>query len=534
LYFIDLFLLWCLINSTFFFMFKKIASNTIAQIISKILTALISIFLLSILTKYLTIEWFWLYSKIFNYLGIFAFLADLGLYTIMIREISGIDTKNNSRDVWQKYLEKIVWNVLTLRVWLGIFIIFLALIIAYFLPWYNSNLELLSIFIIWIFTLISLINSTFLAYMQSQLKMEFSLISVVAGKILNLGLVLLIVFVLIPVGYAGLHTLQNPDFSIIFIFISALIWITLNTILNFWYSNKRIKIRFKLDIDYIKYIFKISLPYWIALFLSVIYFKVDIILLSILEWEKANISIALYSLPMKIIEVLMVMSAFYLNSILPKMSEYFDELKDLRPVLNSENSEKETGLKSLLVTSFKILFSFWIIVFTLWSVFKNNVLEIIGNADYLTSSNHIYSSSDAFLIVLAVLLFNAVSLLFIYIFIAVKKQSILLKINIFITIFNIIWNLILIPKYSFVWAGIITLISQILLFLISYYYSRKIIVFSFPKVFILKVICISIIIFLIVNYLLQNYSLGLYLDILIYGFSFTWIYSYLVFRELKK
>jgi len=91
-------------------MFKKIASNTIAQVISKILTAIISIFLLSILTKYLSIEWFWLYSKIFNYLWIFAFLADLWLYTIMIREIS---EKNNKKDI-----EKIVWNVLSLRVWL--------------------------------------------------------------------------------------------------------------------------------------------------------------------------------------------------------------------------------------------------------------------------------------------------------------------------------------------------------------------------------------------------------------------------------
>jgi O-antigen/teichoic acid export membrane protein len=37
-------------------MFKKIASNTIAQVISKIITAIISIFLLSILTKYLSVE----------------------------------------------------------------------------------------------------------------------------------------------------------------------------------------------------------------------------------------------------------------------------------------------------------------------------------------------------------------------------------------------------------------------------------------------------------------------------------------------
>ena len=69
-------------------MFKKIASNTIYQVLSKVWTAIISIFLLSILTNYLTIELFWLYSKIYNYLWIFSFFADLGLYTIAIREIN--------------------------------------------------------------------------------------------------------------------------------------------------------------------------------------------------------------------------------------------------------------------------------------------------------------------------------------------------------------------------------------------------------------------------------------------------------------
>jgi len=511
-------------------MFKKIASNTIAQVFSKIITAIISIFLLSILTKYLSVEWFWLYSKIFNYLGIFAFLADLGLYTIMIREISRTSPHSVSpkgREVTQ--VEKIVWNVLSLRVWLWIIIIILALIIAYFLPWYNSKIELLSIFIIWIFTLISLINSTFLAYMQSQLKIEFSLISVVAGKILNLSLVLLIIYWI----FKGLKSsVEIDDLKIIYIFISALIWIILNTILNYFYTRKSCKIKMRFDLDYIKYIFKISLPYWIALFLSVIYFKIDIILLSILEWDKADISIALYALPMKIIEVLMVISGFYLNSILPKLSEYFEKTPPLAPPLIGEGNNYE--LKNLLIISFKILFSFWIIVLTLWSLFRNNIIKIIWNDSYINPINHIFSSSDAFLIVLAVLLFNAISLLFIYIFIWAKKQGILLKINIFITIFNIIWNLILIPKYSFLWAWIITLLSQILLFLITYYYSRKIVKFSFPKIFILKIIFISAIIYYIINNLLINHSLWLYLDVLIYWIMWTWIYSYIVFKEIKK
>jgi len=90
------------------------------------------------------------------------------------------------------------------------------------------------------------------------------------------------------------------------------------------YARRLCSIKFLFDTTYIAHIFKISLPYGIALFLSVVYFKVDVILLSLLENpSKANISIALYGLPMKIVEVLMVVGAFYMNAVLPSMTQGF-------------------------------------------------------------------------------------------------------------------------------------------------------------------------------------------------------------------
>jgi len=92
----------------------------------------------------------------------------------------------------------------------------------------------------------------------------------------------------------------------------------INTLLNFFYAKHFFQFTFLWDTEYIKHIIKISLPYGFALFLSVVYFKIDIILLSLLEpKELADTSIAFYSLPMKIVEVLMVLGGFYLNSILP-------------------------------------------------------------------------------------------------------------------------------------------------------------------------------------------------------------------------
>jgi O-antigen/teichoic acid export membrane protein len=53
----------------------------------------------------------------------------------------------------------------------------------------------------------------------------------------------------------------------------------------------------------------------------VIFFKVDIILLSILEpADIADTSIALYALPMKIVEVGMMYGTIFLNSLLPVLT----------------------------------------------------------------------------------------------------------------------------------------------------------------------------------------------------------------------
>lgn len=87
---------------------KKVYSNTLAQIAGKVATALISIFLIKILTNYLDVAGYGLYSKIYNYLSIFSVIADLGLYTITVREISA------HKDDHEK-VQSIVGNILTLR-----------------------------------------------------------------------------------------------------------------------------------------------------------------------------------------------------------------------------------------------------------------------------------------------------------------------------------------------------------------------------------------------------------------------------------
>lgn len=487
-------------------MYQKIISNTLAQIISKILTALISIVLIGILTKYLPIELYGSYNKIYSYLGIFAFLADLGLYTIAIREIS--EGKTDPK--------KVIWNILSLRTVLWVGIIVIAVLLAMILPWYGDTLTLIAIAIVGIFTLISLINSSLLALMQSQMKMEFSLFSVIFGKIITLWLIAFWLMI-------WFHFPEQASVAFIFVFIAGLIWVLSNTILNYVYTRTLFPITYQWDKEYIVYLLKISLPYGIALFLSVVYFKVDIILISILESpQQSDISIALYGLPMKIIEVLMVLWGFYLNSILPTLTQKF-ETKTYKDIVK------------LFWVSLKILASFGILVCLLGNLFAVETIRTISTPEYIHPTGSPYNSVEAFRIGLWVLLFHFLALANTYILIASKKQSILLKVHLVVAIVNIIGNIILIPKYSFIGAAIVTLLSQILLMSITWYIVSWDVHIPWKYVSsIITSIILAILLYIIFTPIIGNVSLGDVWKILLFAPIITMIYMAAEYISSKK
>jgi O-antigen/teichoic acid export membrane protein len=116
--------------------------------------------------------------------------------------------------------------------------------------------------------------------------------------------------------------------------------------LTYFYTKKFIRVRFEWDTTYIKKILRESLPYGVALFLGAIFFKVDTILLSILESpEVADIAVALYALPMKLVEVGMMYGMIFLTSTLP--------------IMTRQSHEKDTeGMQRTISQAFEVLFAF--------------------------------------------------------------------------------------------------------------------------------------------------------------------------------
>jgi O-antigen/teichoic acid export membrane protein len=227
---------------------KKIYTNTLAQIAGKIITALISIFLIKVLTSYLDVAGYGLYSKIYNYLSIFAVIADLGLYTITVRELTRYQDDTDM-------IAKISGNILSLRTLSGILIIALSLGVAPLLTGYDSQVALIGIAIVSLFTLMGLINSSLMSYLQATLHTEFSLVANTCGKLLTFGMILMFSVFLFPRS-------TTPDTTVFtLVMLAGLVGNIAMTGLTWWYASRWQPIRFAWDSEYIRHILRISLPY---------------------------------------------------------------------------------------------------------------------------------------------------------------------------------------------------------------------------------------------------------------------------------
>lgn len=422
---------------------KKIYTNTLAQIGGKVMTALISIFLIKILTNYLDVAGYGMYSKIYNYLSIFAVIADLGLYTITVRELSKHDGNKEEQ-------EKISANVLSLRTLSGVCIIGLSLGIAPWLSWYESPMAMMGILIASFFTLLGLMNSSLMSYLQATLRAEYSFVTNTAGKLTTFGLIILFASLLFPLSGG------TSDFMrFLLVMWAGLAWNLVLFILTYLYTRKYIRVRFEWDSTYIKKILKESLPYGLALFLWAIFFKVDTILLSVLEArEVADIAVALYALPMKLVEVGMMYGTIFLTSVLP--------------VLTKQIHEKDAHwVEKTITQAFEILFIFWLgFSLFLWA-FPREILLLLSSQKYIDTSVLGYGSVEALSIVSWIFLFYFISSLLSFILIARGEQTKIIVINLIVAILNVIGNIIFIPTYTFIWASYVTLASQIILIVLS-------------------------------------------------------------------
>lgn len=414
---------------------RKVAYNTVIQIIGKAITTIISLYLVAALTRYLGVSGYGQYTTIFAYVGFFSVLADFGFFWILVREIA--DPKAD--------IHKSVSNILTLRTILGIVFFGLAFLISFLIPQYHEFR--MGIAIVGLASLWLALNSTYIGVFQNKLRMDKAAITDILGRLIILGITIYLI---------------KKDLGL-----NSILWAyAIGNIINFFASAYlgRIYANFRPAFDFVywKKVIWQAFPMGIVLLLGLIYFKIDTVMLSLM---RSSEDVGIYGPPYKVLEILMLVPSMFMGNVFPIVTRYI--------------FDKDPRVQNALQKSFDFLFLMVVPVVLGVMFTAPRIIRLVAGREFVTAQTigPVFgiqaTSAFALQILIVAVGFSFISHLFGYLVIALGKQAKLIGPYIFLAIFNIGLNLILIPKISYIGAAFVTVLTEILVLVFSWWIAKK-------------------------------------------------------------
>jgi len=434
---------------------KKIFSNTLWQFLAKFTVSILGLLVMKITTQYLSsggdIGVYGQYSAVYEYIAYFGIIADLGLYTIAVKEMSK-DEEN---------ITKIIGNVLSLRFILVTSAMLTAVSLIFFIPKYNyeGSYMVIGVAISALIVFLTIINGTITSVLQTKYKMGQASVGIVIGKIITVLYMLYVIFIGYPAD-TFTKTPANIETGFYLIIAAGALGAAITLLITYQYVKKITKIRMRFDMDIWRKVMVQALPYGIALILNTIYFRLDTFIIFMEHGEK---ELALYTPAMRLLEQFTILPLYFMNSVLP--------------VLNKSLKDKNQKYKEIVKHAFDALAALALPLVVGGAVLSYPIIKLITTDDFLSKPGF-HGSDIALKILIFAVLFQFLNVLFAFMLIAVDQQKKLLYINAICVAFNLITNIIFIPKYGFVAAAITSVLSEMLILAGTYIMAKKHIDFS--------------------------------------------------------
>lgn len=430
---------------------QKIAYNTVISSASRIIGTVLSIVIVGLSTRYLSDTGFGQYVTILAYLYFFSVLPDLGLYSIVVRDIS----KEGANE------SKIASVALTIRMYAGIISFLLANILVWFLPYDDTIKQNMPLASLGFWTLSN--TQVLIGIFQKYLKMELVALADLLGRVMQLVFIFLIIKY--DLGFSGIVVAFVAGGSATFLF----------TLLS---ARKFTKVRLDHELLSWKKMLKESYPLAVSAILVMIYFKADTIMLSLM---KPLEDVGVYGVAYKIMENLIFFPSMFTGLLIPQLAKSYriDNERFFRITQRSFN--------------FLMLFSLLIISGTL--IMSPKIIALIAGKGFEGAS----LSLD---ILVFALFFIFLGALFSNLIIVIGKQKSLVKIYAIGAVVNVVANLILIPKYSYIAASFTTVLTEIMVTCAMIYVFYKATNF-FPS---LDVVAKGILAAILMGGILYNFS----------------------------
>lgn len=403
---------------------RRVAKNTLSLASAEVITKLLAFVMILFIARHLQDVGFGKYSFALAFASFFAIVSDLGLSTLTIREVA------RDKSLAGKYLG----NILLVKFVLS-FVSFLLVVIAINLMHYPPDTTL-AVYIAGASVVVTSFNQFFRSIFRAFEKMEYEALVRVVEKVV----VFLLVMCLIYFGYGLIE--------ILFAFL-------ISSVLSFLFSGlivfkKFAKPKFEVDFSFLKNAIKEALPFGLTAIFVVIYFRIDTVMLSVMEGDAV---VGWYNAAYNIIDGLSALIAGSLSfALFPLMSRYAKSSRDT--------------LKKEYIKAFQLLFAAGLTISILVTIFADKIIMLFYGPGYLNSIIALRILIWAFFLI-------CISLISSTLLNSINKQNIVAGGAGLGALVNVVLNLILIQYYSFKGAAIATVITEVLGFLIYFYFVCK-------------------------------------------------------------
>ncbi|MEW6614396.1 MAG: flippase [Thermodesulfobacteriota bacterium] len=402
---------------------KNFSSLIAAQVVYKLIMLIMMIWI----ARFLGAQGFGQISYGLSFVWVFIFLSDFGFSELFIRDV--VSKKN----LFEKYIN----NIVTLKIFVSL--VFYSIIIL--LGWrFSFGIEKF-----WIISILglSVILDSFVYFFRSLFRvketMGYEAILMVIEGVLKIGMVFLAIK-----SKFDLH-------GAILIAIALLIVSIVNFLINFviFIFNYK-KSSFTFSSDLWRYLLANSFPFALGYILALINFRVDVIMLSVME---GDVAAGWYNADYKLLEqffIIPITLSYVFLPVFSKLSKSYDNLQKI--------------FKRAVTTLF--IFGFGGV--GLCYLFGDKAIELIYGREFENAKNYFFILS----LVLPIFFIKPIIEKFLY---GLEKQLIVCGLYLAGVICNIILNLIMIPQLGINGASIATVISEILTTGLLFYFGRTLI-----------------------------------------------------------
>jgi O-antigen/teichoic acid export membrane protein len=428
---------------------QRIAKNTFSLFASSIIGFVLSFFFLMYSTRYLGSENYGILSFSISFASIMIFLADIGIGSVIIRDIA------RDKSLTAKYFG----NVILIKIVLAAITLVTTLVVGYAFNYQSQTM--LVVYVITLSLILTSFSGIIGSFIQAFEEMEYhSLGSVIYNTTMLLCALLAISFKSDVLGFAYVYLIS----SIILIGY----WATV--------SIRRIPLsRFDIDLAFWKYLIMESVPFGLSSVFVRIYYYIDTLMISLMILNPNEI-MGWYNAAYRLVLILAFVPTIFLGSLYPIMSTYYDT--------------SERYIIFMFERSFKYLMVVAIPIGVGTTVLADRIILLIYGADFSPST-----------IALQILVWSEVLIFLNVVFgnllNSINQQIVVTKQTMLAAALNIVLNLVLIPKYSYVGASVATVSTELFAFCFLLFFVSKV-GYSLPKYTIMsffKALCASLIMY---------------------------------------